>query len=55
MRSVTRGYVRNLIERAIRHQAVRLLQHYGHSSPGKVELMTLRTEDLKFDKVDKKL
>ncbi|MNN88244.1 Stage V sporulation protein K [compost metagenome] len=43
-------YVRNIIERAIRHQAVRLLNQYGGGSPGKLELMTLRTEDLKLDK-----
>ncbi|MNO65302.1 Stage V sporulation protein K [compost metagenome] len=43
-------YVRNMIERAIRHQAVRLLNQYGGGSPGKLELMTLRIEDLKLDK-----
>ncbi|MNP50116.1 Stage V sporulation protein K [compost metagenome] len=42
-------YVRNIIERAVRHQAVRLLNQYGGGSPGKLELMTLRTEDLKLD------
>lgn len=42
--------VRNIIERALRHQAVRLLNQYGGGSPGKLELMTLRNEDLKLDK-----
>lgn len=41
-------YVRNQIERAIRFQAVRLLQSYP-GSPGRQELMTLRPEDLRFD------
>ncbi|MEK5320260.1 AAA family ATPase [Paenibacillus sp. FSL L8-0644] len=43
-------YVRNVIERAIRHQAVRLLNQYRSGQPGKQELMTLRPEDLKMDK-----
>lgn len=43
-------YVRNIIERSIRQQAVRLLNQYGGSSPGKLELMTIRTDDLKVDK-----
>ncbi|GJM69288.1 hypothetical protein HMSSN036_15040 [Paenibacillus macerans] len=43
-------YVRNVIERSIRQQAVRLLNQYGGGSPGKLELMTLRTEDLKLEK-----
>lgn len=43
-------YVRNVIERSIRSQAVRLLTHYGDSgSPGKLELMTIRQEDLRLD------
>ncbi|MNJ30996.1 AAA family ATPase [Paenibacillus bouchesdurhonensis] len=43
-------YVRNVIERSIRSQAVRLLTQFsGSSSPGKLELMTLRQEDLKLD------
>lgn len=46
-------YVRNVIEKSIRNQAVRLLNQYQHSSPGKLELMTLRTEDLKLDKVNR--
>ncbi|WP_150268015.1 AAA family ATPase [Paenibacillus tepidiphilus] len=41
-------YVRNAIEKAVRAQAVRLLTHYESSSPGKQELMTLRTEDFKL-------
>lgn len=40
-------YVRNLIEKSIRHQAVRLLEQYDRQ-PGKQELMTLRPEDLRF-------
>lgn len=42
-------YVRNVIERSIRSQAVRLLSQYSGGSPGKLELMTLRQEDLKLD------
>ncbi|MBJ6363640.1 AAA family ATPase [Paenibacillus sp. GCM10012307] len=42
-------YVRNVIERSIRFQAVRLLGHYTSSSPGKQELMALRPEDLKWE------
>lgn len=42
-------YVRNVIERSVRQQAVRLLNQYGGGSPGKLELMTIRTEDLKLD------
>ncbi|WP_160031943.1 AAA family ATPase [Paenibacillus sp. An7] len=42
-------YVRNIIEKSIRHQAVRLLNQYSSGSPGKLELMTIRTEDLKLE------
>jgi stage V sporulation protein K len=42
-------YVRNLIEKAIRHQAVRLLQQRS-SNPTKQELMLLRPEDLRWEK-----
>jgi len=42
-------YVRNTIEKGMRHQAVRLLQQY-QTAPSKSELMTLRPEDLKVDK-----
>jgi stage V sporulation protein K len=43
--------VRNLIEKAMRHQAVRLLQLYPHGSqPSKQDLMLLRPEDVRFDK-----
>ncbi|GGH22871.1 AAA family ATPase [Paenibacillus segetis] len=42
-------YVRNVIERSVRQQAVRLLSQYGGGSPGKLELMTIRMEDLKLD------
>ncbi|WP_123040666.1 AAA family ATPase [Cohnella candidum] len=40
-------YVRNVIERAIRYQAVRLLSQYPSGSPGKQELMSLRPEDVR--------
>jgi stage V sporulation protein K len=40
-------YVRNLLERAIRHQAVRLLSQYPSGSPGRQELMTLRPDDVR--------
>ncbi|MGZ9584144.1 AAA family ATPase [Paenibacillus marinisediminis] len=43
-------YVRNIMEKAMRNQAVRLLQLYPIQSPGKLELMTLRPEDLKYDR-----
>lgn len=42
-------YVRNTIEKSIRNQAVRLLNLYSNSNPGKLELMTLRTEDFKLE------
>lgn len=42
-------YVRNTIERAMRHQAVRLLQQ-EQSPLSRIELMTLRPEDLKWGK-----
>jgi stage V sporulation protein K len=45
-------YVRNMIERAIRHQAVRLLNLYGSGQPGRQELMTLRAEDLRWEPED---
>jgi stage V sporulation protein K len=38
-------YVRNMLDKAIRHQAVRLLQQHPNV-PSKQELMTLRPEDL---------
>ncbi|KKO55533.1 AAA family ATPase [Paenibacillus sp. DMB20] len=41
-------YVRNVIEKGIRNQAVRLLNHYVAGNPGKLELMTLRPEDFKL-------
>jgi stage V sporulation protein K len=43
-------YVRNILERSIRHQAVRLLTQYGSSSPGRQELMTIKPEDMRMDK-----
>ncbi|MGF7047530.1 stage V sporulation protein K [Paenibacillus sp. DS2015] len=42
-------YIRNMIEKSIRNHAVRLLNQYVNSQPGKIELMTLRTEDFKLD------
>jgi stage V sporulation protein K len=42
-------YVRNIIEKTIRHQAVRLLSQYSNSVPGKQELMALRPEDLRCE------
>ncbi|WP_174819932.1 AAA family ATPase [Paenibacillus koleovorans] len=42
-------YVRNLLEKAIRHQAVRLTSQYT-SPPSRQELMTLRPEDLRWNK-----
>lgn len=41
-------YVRNQIEKSIRHQAVRLLNEHPHK-PSKQDLMIIRPEDLKFD------
>lgn len=41
-------YVRNLIEKSIRNQAVRLLNHYVAGNPSKLELMTIRPEDFKL-------
>lgn len=41
-------FVRNTIEKAIRHQAVRLIGQYSNSVPGRVELMSIRPEDLKI-------
>ncbi|MBP1995201.1 AAA family ATPase [Paenibacillus eucommiae] len=40
-------YVRNLLEKSIRHQAVRLLNQYT-TVPSKQELMSIRPEDLKI-------
>ncbi|MFB9330466.1 AAA family ATPase [Paenibacillus aurantiacus] len=42
-------YVRNIIEKGFRHQAVRLLHQYPSASPGKQELMAIRPEDLRWD------
>lgn len=42
--------VRNLIERSVRHQAVRLLGQYHNGTPGKLELMSIKPEDLNLDK-----
>lgn len=43
-------YVRNIMEKAMRNQAVRLLHQYPVQSPGKLELMTLKPEDLKVER-----
>lgn len=40
-------YVRNVLEKAIRYQAVRLLAQFPAGAPGRQELMTLRPEDLR--------
>ncbi len=40
-------YVRNILEKAIRHHAVRVLNHYP-TVPSKQELMSIRSEDLKL-------
>lgn len=40
-------YVRNILEKAMRHQAVRLLSQYVNA-PSKLELMSIRPEDMKF-------
>lgn len=42
-------FVRNLIEKSMRHQAVRLLERY-QKQPSKKELMTLLPDDLRFDR-----
>jgi stage V sporulation protein K len=42
-------YVRNMIEKAIRHQAVRLLQQYS-TNPSRQELMLLKPEDLRWER-----
>ncbi|MHA0855297.1 AAA family ATPase [Paenibacillus sp. CMAA1364] len=42
-------YVRNMIEKSMRNHAVRLLNQFENNNPGKQELMTLRTEDFKFN------
>jgi len=42
-------FVRNVIEQAIRRQAVRLLSQHSSGSPGRQELMALRPEDLRDD------
>lgn len=42
-------YVRNILEKAIRHQAVRLLNHYASGVPPKQELLTIRPEDFKWE------
>lgn len=42
-------YVRNTIEKAMRYQAVRLLQQF-QTAPSRAELMTIRPEDLKWEK-----
>ena len=42
-------YVRNQIEKSIRHQAVRILSQQQLQKPSKQDLMIIRPEDLKFD------
>lgn len=44
-------YVRNTIEKAMRYQAVRLLQNpHGQTPLSKTELMTIKPEDLKWER-----
>ncbi|WP_258276701.1 AAA family ATPase [Paenibacillus sp. SC116] len=43
-------YVRNVMEKAMRNQAVRLLHQYPVQSPSKQELMTLRIDDLMVER-----
>ncbi|RKN84315.1 AAA family ATPase [Paenibacillus ginsengarvi] len=43
-------FVRNLMEKSVRYQAVRLLGQYANSSPGRQELMTIKPEDMRVDK-----
>lgn len=43
-------YVRNLMERAVRQQAVRLLNQYQSTAPGRQELMSIKPEDMRQDK-----
>ena len=40
-------FIRNVLERAIRNQAVRLLEQYPSGTPGRMELMDIRPEDLR--------
>jgi len=40
-------YVRNLLEKAVRQHAVRLMNHYPRGTPSKNELMSIRSEDIK--------
>ncbi len=42
-------YVRNIIEKSIRYQAVRLLNQYSNSIPPKQELMAIKPEDFKWE------
>lgn len=41
-------YVRNLLEKAIRQQAVRLMNMYPKTIPSRNELMSIRSEDIKL-------
>ena len=43
-------FIRNLLEKALRNQAVRLLRQ-SEETPTKQDLMMLRPEDLSFDRV----
>lgn len=43
-------FVRNLMERSVRQQAVRLLGQYAGTSPGRHELMAIRPEDMRVDR-----
>lgn len=41
-------YVRNLLEKAIRQQAVRLMNMNPRTAPSRVDLMSIRSEDIKL-------
>lgn len=40
-------YVRNLLEKAVRQHAVRIINQYPRGTPSKAELMNIRSEDIK--------
>ncbi|MFF2089742.1 MULTISPECIES: AAA family ATPase [Paenibacillus] len=46
-------YVRNIIEKSIRHHAVRLLNQYASGVPPKQELMAIKPEDLRWEPASK--
>jgi len=40
-------YVRNLLEKAVRQHAVRVINQYPKGTPSRAELMNIRSEDIK--------